>query len=502
MGINSIFNTASTALAAQRVAIDVTGQNIANVNTVGYSRQRAILESGPSTTHNGIPLGNGVYVATVQRLYDGVINQQLNDGNSTYGNNEAKLKSLQQLEPFFNELTGNALGDAMQKFSDSWQSLSLNPAGAAERQTVIGRANILIDTFHQLNDGVRNVQSFADTSIAGVATDITAKAREIASLNVQIRQSELVSGSANELRDQRDTLLKDLTKLVGVSYSEQSDGTLTVSLPGGQALVTGAQYAQVYANPVTTTDANMPNPKNEIRITAIGFPPPTANTATDTEVSGTIGGTNNTKGGVGGLLYIRDTVMPSYLSKLDETAYNLSYQVNTQHAAGYNLDNATGISFFNPATATAPPATTAAFSGYSSSSSTLGIKLNITDINEIAAADASPLTGGSGNNKNALLMAQLAGKQVSFSDGSLATVSSYYNTMVGSVGVEVQAAQNLTTQNENFMRQLGNLQQSVAGVSLDEELTNLIKYQKAFEGASRAINVATDMLDTVLNMVR
>ncbi len=501
MGIDAIFNTASSALAAQRVAIDITGQNIANVNTPGYSRQRPVMESGPSTTHNGFSLGNGVHVAAVQRLYDAVINQQLNDGNSTLGNNQAKMKTLQQLEPFLNEISGNTLGDAMQKFSDAWQSLSVNPAGVAERQTVLGRGTILVDTFHQINDGIRNVQSFANSSIDGVATDITIKAREIASLNVQIRQAEMVAGNANELRDQRDFLIQEMSKLAGISAAEQADGTVTITLPGGEPLVVGNRYAEVYTNPVATADPNLPNPSNQILVTGLGFPP-TRNLGTDIDITATVGGSNNTKGEIGGLLYVRDTVLPGYLAKLDETAYNLAWQTNTQHAVGWNLNNATGIDFFSPVIGTAPPAGTAAFAGYSSSRAAIGIRMAISSTNEIAAADVNPLVGGIGNNKNAILMGKLASQQVSFSGGVLSTTASYFNTVVSSVGVDVQGAKNLTAQNENFMRQLSNLRESVAGVSLDEELTSLIKYQKAFEGASRVINTATQMLDTVLNLVR
>lgn len=498
MGIGAIFNSASTSLAAQRVAIDVTGVNIANVNTPGYSRQRVLMENGPATTHNVFPLGNGVHVAMVQRIYDSVVTKQINDGNSSLGNSESKMQSLQQLEPYFNELTGNSLGDAIQQFSDSWQALSNNPTGIAERQAVLGRANILTDTFHQLNDGIRNVQNFTNDSLAATATDITSKAKEIASLNDQIKQTEISGANANELRDNRDYLIQQLSKQVGVTSTTETDGTITVNLAGGESLVSGNKYAQLYGNPAATTDPNLPNPSYELRISALGSPP-TAVPATDTNVTATIGGANNSKGQIGGLLFIRDTAMPGYLAKLDEAAYNLAYQVNTQHASGWNLDNATGVQFFTPATATAPPALPTDYKGYSASG---GIAVAITTTNQIAAADTNPLIGGVSNNKNALLMAQLSSQQVSFDGGVKSTVKSFYASMVSTIGVDVQGATNLTTQNESFLKQLNNLRESVSGVSLDEELTNLIKYQKAFEGASKMISTASQMLDTVLGLIR
>ena len=214
-------------------------------------------------------------------------------------------------------------------------------------------------------------------------------------------------------------------------------------------------------------------------------------------MTATIGGSNNSQGQIGGLLYTRNTAMPGYLAKLDELAYNLAQQTNSVHAAGWNLNNTTGINFFSPATPAAPPAPAATFAGYSKT-----IAVAITSTNDIAAAGTDPLIGGTGNNKNALLLKDLANKPVAFAGSVLTTTGSYYNALVSSVGVDVQSATNQTAQNSGFVRQLNALRESNSGVSLDEELINLMKYQKAFEGAARVINTATEMLDTILGMVR
>jgi flagellar hook-associated protein 1 FlgK len=437
-------------------------------------------------------LGGGVNVTSVQRIYDNVLNKQINDGSSFLGNNESKLQTLQQVEPYLNEISGNSIGDAMQGLADAWQSLTLNPAGVSERQTIIGKAQILVDTFHQVSDGMVNAQNFADLSLTAVAVDVTSKAKEIADLNIEIRTTEMASGNANELRDRRDLLLQQLSKSAGISYAEQPDGMMDVKLLGGETLVSGSQYATVYTNAVGPSVTN-----NEVLVTAVGAPPAAVDPTTDTNVTATIGGSNNSKGQIGGLLYERDTAVPAYLAKLDELAYNVAQQVNTQHAAGWNLNNASGVAFFSPATLAAPPAPAATYAGYSSV-----ISVAITSTNEIAAADTNPLLGGVGNNKNALSLANLAHTPTTFSGGVSSTTANFYNSLVASVGVDVQSSKNLTTQNEAFVRQLNNLRDSNSGVSLDEELTNLIKYQKAFEGAARVISTATEMLDTVMGLVR
>ncbi len=559
MSINSIFNTASSSIAAQRVALEITGENIANVNTPGYSRQRANLETAPVTTSNGFPLGNGVNVASVQRFYDASLQKNIVDNNSLLSNNQTKQSSLLQIEPVFNELNGDGLGKAMQDFFDSWQSLSANPAGFAERQTVLARAQVLADNFQQANDSIRTVQSNANNSLSAITTDITDKARSIATLNDQITRLELGGGApANELRDQRDVLVQELSKKAGVSFTEESDRSLTVTLPGGKLLVQGNKYATVYTSDVgaPSINPNSPIPNTTIYLTSIGNPPLTPNKVLDTEITAVIGGQQNSQGEVGAMLAIRDTSVPDYLAKLDELAYNLAEQVNTQHKQGWNLNNVVGGDFFSSAgnyntikglntagfakgdsvsgpgipfgttisridsptqitltpplaqlsgggsrTLTFPSGTqigiVASTEGFSRT-----INLNIASINEIAAADTNPLNGGSGNNRNALAISAISSKLVTFADGSSTSVTTSYNSLVSTVGSDVSAVQNATLQSESFVKQLTTLRDSISGVSLDEELTNLIKYQKAFQGSAKLITTATDMMDTVLGLVR
>ncbi len=492
MSITSIFNSASSSLAAQRIALDVTSENVANVNTPGYSRQRVVMQTALSTSNNGLTLGNGVNITSVQRIYDNVLNKQINDGTSLQGNNDSKLATLQQIEPYLNELSGNSIGDAMQGLADAWQSLTLNPAGISERQTVLGKAQVLVDTFHQVSDGITNAQTFADQSLTSVATDITSTAKQIADLNTQIKTTEMASGNANELRDKRDLLLQNLSNQVGINYTEQTDGTmdvtLTVAVNGVKPqLVSGSQYAAVYTNAPNATTPN------QIYISGLGSPSPIMNPLTDTQVTTTIGGSNNSQGQIGGLLYARDTAMPAYLAKLDELAYNIASQVNTQHLKGYDLSGVAGKDFFSPPTVD-PLTLLPSIAGYSSK-----IGVNIATTSEIAAAD---ITGGAGNNKNALALAGLVNTSVSFSGGVTSTTANFYNSLVASVGVDVQASKNLATQNEAFVKQLNGLRDSSSGVSLDEEMVNLMKYQKAFEGASKVISTASQMLDTLLGLIR
>ena len=510
-GINSILNIASTSIAAQQVALNVTSENIANINTPGYSRQRAVMETAPVNNSNGFPLGSGVVVKSVQRFYDAALQKNITDGNSLLQNNQSRLTSLQAIEPSFNDVTTNGLGQSIQDFFDSWQSLSDNASGTPERQAVLAKAQVMVDNFHQVNQTLRDQQTSANNSLDGITADITLKAKSIASLNDQIAKTEQVGASSSELRDQRDYLVQELGKDSGCSFTEEQNGSVTVKLASGSVLVQGNQYATVYTSlsPLAQQDANLVNPNKRIMITTVGNPPPANNSITDTDITATVGGSGNTQGKIGAMLGIRDAVVPGYLRKLDELAYNTAQQVNVQHQKGWDLNGLTGNNFFvSPtgitASSTTLPAQTSDIAGYSSADPSLGIRLNISSADQIAAADTNPLTGGSGNNNNALALAAIKDQQVPFATdgGASSTVISYYNAMVSGVGVDVQTAQNASDQGESYVNQLTNLRESNSGVSLDEEMTNMLKYQKAFQGAAKLISTASDMMDTMLAMVR
>jgi len=476
MGLNNLLNIATSGVTMARVAMEVSSENIANVNTPGYSRQKAVFETAPVNNSNGFPLGTGVQLATVQRSHDDLLQLQLVKGNSQYGESETKQTALSQIEPFFNEVTNDGLGQSIEDFFNSWQDLSVTPQGSAERQAVLSRSQTLVDTFHQMNTNLHDSLSSADSSLVGITADITDKAKSIASLNEQILQTERLGGNANELRDQRDYLTQELAKKAGVSYSEEKDGTLTVTLPGGEPLVQGNSFATL------STEVDAGTGLNKIMLAPVG-----GGAATD--VTSTIGGTDNSLGEIGGTLQVRDEIVPGYLAKLDEMARQLVTNVNTQHSSGYGLDGSQN-DFFDPLKTT---------------SADIALNPSLT-ANKIAAASQDPTSvSGPGDNKSALALAQLKSTSFSFTvDGKTtsASMSSFYNGFVSSVGIDTQNATNSTEQNDSFLRQLNALRESNSGVSLDEEMANLIKYQQAFQASAKVINTASDMLDTVLGLIR
>ncbi|GFO53253.1 flagellar hook-associated protein 1 [Geomonas sp. Red276] len=482
MSISSLFDIAASGVAAQRFAMEVTGENIANVNTTGYARQQVMLQTGPITTgSNGFPMASGVEVQGVRRAYDGMLQQQIVNGNSTYQQNLTRQSALEQIQPSLNELSTDGLGSAVAKFFSAWHDLSTNPGGTAERQALMTATNVMTDDFHQVSSTLSGVAQNADTSLVGMTANLTGNAKDLALVNQQIIATTAVGGNANELLNQRDQLIQQMSQTAGITSTINSDGTATVTLAGGDTLVNSTKYATVYTN----TNASG---KNDILITGIGNPSPANAPASDTNISATVGGPSNSQGTIGGALQVRDSIVPGYLSSLNEMASQLVSTVNTQHKTGYALDGTSGNNFFDPAGTTA---------------ANIAIDPTLT-VQKIAAGlptATDPIPTSANNNGNALAIANLQKSQVAFTTGN-ATFSSYYNALVAKVGVDTQSAQNTTTQGQSFLNQLNNLWQSNAGVSLDEELTNLTRYQQAFQGSAKVINVATSMLDTVLDMVR
>lgn len=461
MGLSTALEIGKSGLTIYRVATEVTSQNIANVNTPGYSRQRIILESAPPTTANGFPLGSGVRISSVERYYDGLIQKQIVNAQTTQGYDTTKSNVLQQIEPTFNEVANDGLGTAIADFFGSWQDLSLNPAGSTERQTVITRAQLLVDNFHSVSRSLTDAATTQDQSLVPLVNDMNATLQSIAKLNGQIRYTEQSSGNANEMRDQRDQLVRDLSKQTGITFTENSDGTTDVVFKDtGAALVTGSNFGSFSL----TVNAG----KYDVNLTPVGG------------VSAVVTASATT-GSLGATLALRDTIIPGYQTKVDLLATTIASSINTQHQLGFDLNGTAGIAIFSTAT----------------SAAAITVNPLLTSSAQIAASGSAALQG---DNSNALKLAQIKGANTM--SGGTATFNSYYSSMVSTIGLDVLSSKNTVAQDEAFLKQLVALRESSSGVSLDEELANLIKYQRSYQASAKLISTATDMLDIALNMVR
>jgi len=473
MGLNAAFEIGRAGLKINQISMEVASENIANVNTPGYSRQRVLLETAPPTNHNGFPLGTGVKISTVERYYDALLQKQLLNAGATSGYNNANLQLLQQVEPAFNELVYDGLGSSINNFFNSWQDLTLNPSGTAERQAVLSKAEIMTDQFHYVSRTLTTAMVTQDESLDSQTSAINKQLKDIAYLNGQIKTTELIQGNANEMRDQRDYLIRQLGENVAISFVENADGTTDVSYSDATAgspfaLVTGSTVVNEFT---LVANGTLPYPastvKHDVQLTPTAGPP----AVTIAPVTGKLGAT----------LVTRDTTLQGYLTDLNAIANKLVTDVNGLHVSvapghlTYDNNGAAGAEFFATTGTTAAKIDLAA-----------AIKGNP---DKIAAAT----TNFNGDNSNALAIAQLN------------TTNGYsmdYKALVAKVGQDVQSAKTVVSQDAAFMKQLVTLRDSNSGVSLDEELTDLIKFQRSYQASAKLITTATDMMDIAIGLVR
>jgi len=556
MGVNAILDTAKQALFAQQRALQVVGQNIANVNTPGYSRQRPeFLATGP--TRNGLPY-YGVKVDEVTRTFDRFINGQVNTATARFSSTQTQADFLRQVETLFNDVsqaeTGLAAG--LERFFDTFQELANNPSGLAERTTVQTQGQTVVDQFHHLAGQLDELGHHLNTVLEDELAEVNRLTKQIAELNVSIQDLEVNPNThANTLRDERDLALKQLSEKVSVTSFETNNGVLTVLLGGGRPLVEGNKANTLVA--VSNPD-DLLHPTVQVQ---------------DGQGNRFEAAANITGGKVHGLLEVRDTFLPRFVSNLDRLAAQFVGSVNELHSNGYGLDGSTGYVFFTPRQVTAqagadntgdgtlqatvfdstqltldeysitfdnPPttfdvvntttgATLASNQTYTSgatirfdglavvisdgptaapqqgdtftisttkgAASTIAVDAGILqDTNTIAAGQQPE----SGDNANALALANL--KEASLLEG--ATLSEFYHALVGNVGLESQKSSTLADHQQLLLTEAENQRESLAGVSLDEEQVDLIRFQQAFSSAAQLIRIADELADEVINLVR
>jgi flagellar hook-associated protein 1 FlgK len=459
--INAMMSLAGQALLTQQQAISVTSHNIANVNTPGYSRQQLIMTANTPVDSSIGPMGSGVSAESIERVYDRYLNAQISNESQGLGRWDAQKDAVKLVEMIFNEANGSGLNEAMSKFWNAWQSLTTDPDGTTERQVLLTASQVLATTFNQLDADLSQSQKGLGLVVEGTVADINRLSEQLLDLNTKIVSSEVGSVSANDYRDQREQVLKELSELIDISSFEDANGAVTVSVATGLPLVTAEDYWQL------STEPNVTGIEEVVWVDADG------NT---TNINAAISG-----GKLKGLIEVRDFIIPDYMTRLDTLAGAILTDVNLLHQAGFDLNGTAGEVFF-VGTGTAAD---------------LEVNPNILgDLNLIAAAsDAATVPGDSRNAVN------IANLQYALNIGGTQSYNDYYGAIVRDVGNEVLQSDAYYNHQSDMMVQLENQREAVSGVSLDEEMINLIKFQNAYTAAARLITTADEMMQTVLQMI-
>jgi flagellar hook-associated protein 1 FlgK len=457
MGSFDGLQTSLSSLYAQRRGMDVTGQNIANANTEGYTRQRVVMKSvGGNTvpaifsTWNGS--SGGVEVADVTRMRDTFLEVRGRGAHASLQQLGTGKEALAQLENVMAEPSDTGMASSLADLWGAFDDLANNPGELAARSALLERASSVADWLHSASSAISAQWSNARTQVDAVLAEVNNAASGVAELNDAIKRATVSGLPSNELADQRDLLAMKLAELTGATTRAGADGTVDVVL-GGTALVRG----NVTEKLVSTTqplDLTGVSATNQVGI----------RWADDGAPASGLGGKT------AGYLEVLNTTLPSWSARLDTVATNTGALINTQLAAGRDLDGAAGTALFSGTTA-------ATFS------------VAITDGRKIAAAGPPPagaLDGGNAD-KLAALATSASGPDAQF------------RQLVVDLGVQAQSVNRRVDVQSSVTDDLDDARDAQAGVNIDEEMVNMLTFQRAYEGASRVLTAVDQMLDTLIN---
>jgi flagellar hook-associated protein 1 len=476
MSTFSGLSTALSALYAQRRALEVTGQNIANANTVGYSRQRAEMAPSsdvkvPARYSTPDPASGGVEITSVSRLHDEFLDNRMRAERSlsTYLGGQKDVYA--RIEQVIGEPSDTGVQAQLSEFWASWHDIANRPSDVAARTQLLSRANTVADSMRGIHNGLSSLWSSTRDQLNATVEEVNQAAIAVADFNHRIIVANAAGLPTNEMADKRDQMVLKLTELTGATARPRTDGSVDV-LINGSALVHGGDARAL--KPVGVTDmADQLNPTGQL-----GDPDgPVGVFWTDSPNNAGISG-----GKIASLLESMTTSITDASIDLDAVAAQFITAVNDQHRLGFDLDGIQGGNLFGGSTA-------------------LSMSVLIDETEELAASSTPPdidpddgslipsLDGG-----NATALALIA-KDPLGPDAS-------YRTYVVDLGVKAQTVNRRADIQNTITQETEAARQAASGVSLDEEMTNMIQYQRAYEAAAKVMSVVDSTLDTLINGIK
>lgn len=545
--MSSLINSAMSGLSAAQSALNTVSNNISSYNVAGYTRQTTILGASNSTLTGGGWVGNGVYVSGVQREYDAFITNQLRAAQNQSSGLTTRYQQMSKIDDVLSDTT-NSLSANLQDFFKSLQTLVSNAEDPAARQTVLGKADGLVNQFKTNDQYLRDQDAQVNTAISTSVDQINNYAKQIANLNDQISRLTGVGAGAspNELLDQRDQLVSELNKIVGVDVTVQDSGTYNISIANGYTLVQGSNASQLAAvkssaDPARTTIAYVDAAAGNVEISEKQI----------------------TTGSLGGLLTFRSQDLDQARNTLNQMALAFAHAMNTQHQAGFDANGDPGgklFDFGSPAvlsngkntgsasvTATMTDSTKVQATNYKVEYN--GTDWTITRLSDNTSFTAKPdasgnlsfdglnvKISGSADNKDSFIVKPvndvIVNMDVAISDesklamasakgsgesdntngqklldlqsaklvGGNKTFNDAYAALVSTVGSTTASLKTSSETKVNVVTQLTKQQQSISGVNLDEEYGNLQRYQQYYLANAQVLQTASTLFDALINI--
>ena len=566
MGLFGSLSVGTSGLSAAQMALDVTGQNISNANTEGYSRKRVSVVA--DFRKDGVmgQMGSGVNATSVERYRNEFIDVQIQSQVGEKGYYRQLDQAYERIENIFNEPSDTGLNEFLDNFWDSMHDLSNNPADLSSRELVAANTSSLTTRFKAVADELGALRSSVDNNLIAHVETVNALTQRISSFNNQIAAVEIGEKfNANDARDQRDEAVKELAKEIPIEMIEDASGRISIT-SNGSILVGPSDRVELsmYRDTIQLDDGTE---SSELLIRfgnlSVQFKPE--------------------RGEIGGLFAVRDEVLKEYEDTLDQFAHDLVKAVNEVHYEGYSLNQDTGIYFFDPAGTTAEKislsshikddvSNIAAASGGKASLPVIGTvagvvladgTIDITDdiadpvnynprytnilngtvlvtlqpsgveltegpsadyvvdyhngqFNFVNGALLPPGTavdidfkyndvgfGGVGDGSNAVEMAELKNAIISSPDRlgtPTQSIGEFYSSFIGGLGIDRNEAISNSETRDFILQQLMKRQDEVSGVSLDEEMANMIKYENSYQASARFISKIDQMLEILMNL--
>lgn len=472
IGLYGTLNLGTRALQTQSQGLAVAGQNLANVNNPAYSRQRLLVQTTPSLSAPCGSEGTGVSAVAIQRMHDALLDSQIQGETSYSGFWTAQQNALQYAQTNLGEALDSSaaqgtdasgavgaqssLANDLSGLFTEFQKLAQSPASLSERGILLKQAQNLAAQFNQTDGRLRDLNDTLNQSVTSDVAKADELLQSIADLNRQIRGAEAgASGSANDLRDLRQQKLESLAGLANVETAEDANGQVSVSI-GGSLLVSGQKV-------LASLEAYDAGGGQQLVRTSDGTP------------------LTLTSGSLQGTIDARDGALATVRSGLNTLAGTLIAEVNTVHRAGFNLSGGTGAVFFT-------------------GSSASDVEVNAALVSDPSLLQASGDPAAVGDNRTALALASLATQPITALGGQ--TLPAAYAGLVSSLGQSLSTADGHVQDQQLVQTMLQNQRSAVSGVSIDEEMTDLVKYQKAFQASARIISTIDEMLTEIINLKR
>jgi len=457
----SLLNTLDigrSALSSAGTGIATTAHNVANAATEGYSRRTVDTSAADPVEQSGLLLGAGVRVDSITRATDALLGVRLVAHSGSEAESRALYESLSVVESYFNETNSAGISQTLEELFNTFASLTTDPSDPSLRAAAVDAASRFASSVSNTYSGVETVAEGLTKDVADSLEDVNAGLEELASLNAAIANAG--GGlSAGDLADRRDQILQDLAGVVGITAEIGADGQATVFV-GGHAVVSGSEARAL------SSDVNADGDPVLLLSSDNAF----------VDVTDEIGGR------VGGLLAAREEAH-GYLAELDRLAETVADAFNTQHAAGFDAYGDPGADLFTITAGTG-------------SAASLGVTEALSeDAGLLALAGSSTAEAGDDGNLRLLLDIEAQ----TLMDGK--TVNEFASALINQVGTDVATAAAELEQNSAVLADLSEVRQAIAGVDLDEEATQLIQWQAAYEAAAKVIRAADDMLSVVMDLV-